>query len=234
MNKKKGYAQFCPVARGAEIFAERWTPLVLRELLMGSHRFNELRKGLPKISQSVLSQRLKELEWAGILERKRPDSGQGWEYHLTQSGEELRPVVVQLGVWAYRWYQLEITEDDLDVGLLMIDMRRGIDRDLLPDHRVVVHFYFPDAGQGLRRWWLVFDAGEVDLCQHDPGFPVDISLETSLLTMTRIWMGDLDLQTAIKKKDAQIEGPRRMIKQLPVWIGKSLFGQEERQTNASR
>lgn len=232
MSGRKGYGQFCPVAKGAEIFAERWTPLVLRELLMGSHRFNDLRRGLPKISQSVLSHRLKELEWAGIVKRRPLDSGNGWEYHLTPSGEELRPVVEQLGVWAYRWFQVEISEDELDAGLLMLDMRRGIDPEKLPDRRVVVHFYFPDAGQAMRRWWLVFDQGEVDLCQRDPGFPIDISLETPLLTMTRIWMGDLDFQTAVKKGEMQIEGPRQMVKQLPGWIGMSLFGGEERQTKA--
>lgn len=229
MGRKPSYNQFCPVAKGAEVFAERWTPLILRELMLGSHRFNDLRRGLPKISQSVLSQRLKELEWAGIVERRAPNSGPGWEYFLTPSGEEMWPVVEQLGIWAYRWFQVEITKDDLDATLLMIDMRRGIKPENLPTGKVVIQFFFPDAPSGSKRWWLVFDRGDADLCSHDPGFPVDLFLESSLLTMTQIWMGDMSFKHALRTGGVQVDGASALVGNLPGWIGVSFFGTQERQ-----
>ena len=228
MERKRGYYQFCPVAKAAEIFAERWTPLVLRELLSGSRRFNDLRRGLPRMSQSLLSRRLTELEDAGIVERLPPEKGRGWQYALTAAGEELRPIVEQLGVWGYRWAQKEVTRDDLDAGLLMWDMQRRLNTDHLPDARVMVHFYFPDAGPGFRRFWLLLDHGEVDLCLTNPGHEVDLTVESSVLTMAEIWLGDITIAGARKKGRLSMEGPEALKRSFPTWLKLSVFADGER------
>lgn len=230
MARRKGYGQFCPVAKGAEIFAERWTPLVVRELMCGSRRFNDLRRGVPLMSQSLLSQRLKDLEWAGIVERRKSVSGPGWEYLLTPSGEELGPVVEQLGVWAYRWFQTEVGTEDLDASLLMWDIRRNINFDQVPKERVVVHFRFPDAPQAMRTWWLVLSQGEADLCLHDPGYPVDMTLETDLRTMTEIWIGDQDFKKVLGAGKLHMDGPTDLTRQVPGWLKLSMFASQQRQT----
>ncbi len=231
MGRKKGYNQFCPVAKGAEIFAERWTPLILRELLSGSSRFNDLRKGLPRISQSLLTQRLRELEDAGLVARRPTASGRGWEYMLTQAGEELRPVVEKLGEWGYRWAQTEVLREDLDAGLLMWDMQRRINIDRLPDSRVVVHFYFPDADKHSRRFWLLLDHGEVDLCLSNPGHEVDLTVESGLLAMTHIWLGDLTLSKAIQAGQVEIEGPEELRRSFPGWLRLGHFASLRGQRN---
>ncbi len=223
MVRKKGYNQFCPVAKGAEIFAERWTPLILRELLSGSHRFNDIRKGMPRISQSLLTLRLRELEDAELLRRRPAKSGRGSEYELTEAGEELRPVVEQLGEWGYRWAQKEITQEDLDAGLLMWDMQRRINVDRLPDSRVLVHFYFPDADKRYRRFWLLLEDGEVDLCLTNPGHEVDLTVESSLAAMTHIWLGDLTFAKALAAGQVELDGPASLKRSFPGWLGLSHF-----------
>lgn len=223
----KGYGQFCPLAKGAEIFAERWTPLVLRELLCGSRRFNELRKGLPRMSPSLLSRRLKELERAGVVLRREGEDG-GTEYRLTEAGEELRGVVEQLGTWGKRWTRSELEREELDPGLLLWDMHRRVLRDALPDRRVTVRFDFTDVEGKMRRWWLVLDRPEVDLCLKDPGHEVDLTVTTDLATLTAVWLGDLELPAAISSRAVLLDGPTDLRRQLPGWFGLSLFAGVER------
>jgi DNA-binding HxlR family transcriptional regulator len=190
------YGQFCPVAKALELLAERWTLLIIRELLMGSRRFNDLRRGVPLVAPSVLSQRLRTLADGGIIVRERASDGRSYEYRLTPAGEELRPLVVQLGTWGQRWSRSRMEAHDLDASLLMWDIRRNLHIDKLPQQHGVIYFEFPDAAKGLRRWWLVIDEGDVDLCLQDPGREVDVSLSTSVRTMTQIWMGDARAGTA--------------------------------------
>ena len=170
----KGYGQFCPVSKAAEILNERWTILIVRELLCGSRRFNDLRRGVPLMSPSLLSHRLKELQEHGVIERRCLGSTRGGEYCLTPAGEELRPIVMFFGEWGQRWVRSQIREDDLDAGLLMWDMRRTIDAAAFPPERTAVEFEFFDAPKAERLWWLVVHEGEVELCFDDPGFPVDL------------------------------------------------------------
>src|SRR5687768_15061279 len=154
----KGYGQFCPVAKAAEIFAERWTPLVLRELACGSRRFSELHRGVPLMSRTLLTQRLRHLEHAGIIRSAAKPKGRGQEYFLTAAGEELRPLIDGLGEWGQRWARSQIDADDLDPGLLMWDMHRRLNVERLPAHRVVVLFDFrgvPKAWRTLRTFWLI-------------------------------------------------------------------------------
>jgi DNA-binding HxlR family transcriptional regulator len=221
----RGYGQFCPVAKASEIVAERWTPLVLRELLCGSQRFNDLHRGVPLMSRTLLTRRLRELEDAGVIERRESSPG-GSEYRLTPAGEELRPIIEQLGAWGHRWVRRDYEGDDLDPSLLMWDVRRRIDRDALPESRVVVRFDLrgvPRSHGAHRTWWLVLDRDEVDLCLKDPGFPVDVTVDADLAALTRIWMGRLAFADAARGGLVHTDGPRPLVRAFPSWLGLSTF-----------
>ena len=222
----RGYGQFCPVAKAAEVLTERWTPLVVRELLMGSTRFNELRRGVPLMSPTLLSERLKALERAGIVERH--GGGAHPAYRLTEAGEELRPIVEMMGVWGQRWVRDAAHELDLDAALLMWDIRRGVRSQRLGEARVVVRFEFPNAPRGKKHWWLVMDGDETDLCLTDPGHAIDLRIVTDVETMTRVWMGDCSIGEALRAGDLQLEGPARLQRRFPGWLGLSTFGAVER------
>nr|QQZ48764.1 helix-turn-helix transcriptional regulator [Phenylobacterium glaciei] len=185
------YRQFCPVAMAAEILSTRWTVVLLRELIAGSTRFNELRRGLRRMSPALLSQRLKELEAAGVLTRTASDADPNIiEYQLTPSGRDLRPLVEAYGIWGQRWIEADLSLQQLDAQLLMWDMRRGLDPAPLPNRRSVIQFLYPELPSVERSWWLIVDPdGEVDLCSIDPGFDVDLYAAVDLRTMTAIWMG---------------------------------------------
>ena len=172
----RGYGQFCPIAKGAEIFAERWVPLILREMLDGSHRFGELRRGIPLISQSLLAQRLRSLERDGVIEARRTPDGRGSEYHLTPAGKALRPVVEALGDWGHQWTFEQLREEDFDPEVLMWFLHRLVDVDTLPERRVVVRFEFHEGRH--RLWWLILHRPGVDLCLRDEGFEVDLYVST--------------------------------------------------------
>lgn len=187
------YGQFCPVAMAAEILCTRWTVVLLRELIAGSTRFNDLRRGLPRMSPALLSQRLKELEAAGIIHRQPSarDAGVS-EYRLTEAGRELEPLVEAFGLWGHRWVDSELSLQRLDAPLLMWDMRRNLDPRPLPEQRTVVQFRYPELPADRRAWWLMIEPGaEIDLCSVDPGFDVDLYVSTDLRTMTAIWMGPI-------------------------------------------
>jgi len=222
MPRTKTYGQFCPVARAAELFAERWTPLVLRELLCGSTRFNELRRGLPLMSPSLLSTRLKTLQRHELITRHESDSG-GAEYRLTEAGAALRPVIAQLGIWGQRWLRSRLDEDELDVGLLMWDLRRRIDLEALPDRQVVAGFTYPDAPRAMTRWWVVMDHDHVDLCLKDYGFDTDLEVTTDVRTMTRVWLGRLTFSEALRRRALRIEGPQELCRGFPGWLQLSTF-----------
>lgn len=217
----KGYGQFCPIAKAAEILAERWTFLVLRELVLGSTRFNELRRGVPLMSSSLLSQRLKHLEREGVIERRPAGTGQGFEYALSAAGRELQPIIMQLGEWGARWVRSRLTDEDLDVGLLMWDMHRTVRPESFPPQRVVVAFEFTDVPRSRRQWWLLSEGDAADLCATDPGYEVDLHVTTDLRTMTAIWVGDLTLEAAIAAGRLEALGPVELRRRLGAWLGLS-------------
>jgi DNA-binding HxlR family transcriptional regulator len=215
----RSYGQFCPVAKAAEILAERWTLLVVRELLAGSHRFNELRRGVPLMSPTLLSKRLGELERAGIVERRPLEVGRGYEYRLTAAGEELRPVVQLLGAWGDRWINHDIGPEDLDPALLMWDVRRRVDTAALPASEAVVRFSFRGAPSGRRWWWIVVDGDEVDLCLTDPGRDVDLTVWATLETLIHVWLGHLTIEDALSSGEVTVDGSAELARSLPRWIG---------------
>ena len=214
-----GYGQFCPVAKALEVVGERWSLLLIRELLCGDYRFGELMLGLPLISRSVLAQRLKTLEEAGLIER----SEAGPVYRLTQAGRELEPVVMGLGTWGQRWARQHVSADDLDPTLLMWDMRRGLDLARVPERLTVVMFWYRDAPARASRYWLRIERPEVDLCLTNPGHPVQLTVETTLRTMVDVWMGQRDLREALERGDIQLQGASRLVRAFPSWLRLNTF-----------
>lgn len=220
------YGQFCPIAAACEVFAERWTPLVLRELLSGSYRFNDLQRGVPLMSRSLLAQRLRELEKSGMVERIPKTKGRGHEYRLSRAGEELRPVIMNLGEWGQRWLYTRVSKDDLDPGLLMWDMHRRIDLEALPPRRIVVQFDFygvPHGAKSMRRWWLVLGRSGVELCLKDPGLEVDLVVNADLYAMTQVWTGEVAFAAALRARSIELQGSPALAKAFPNWLKLGFF-----------
>lgn len=210
------YGQFCPVAKAMELLDERWTLLVVRELLAGSTRFNELRRGNPKMSPALLSKRLHTLERAGVV--RRDGEGGRSSYHLTESGEELRPIVDALGAWGMRWVG-ELGEPDLDPHLLFWDMRRTIPLSRWPRGRTVVSFVLDDVPSSQARWWLVVTGDEADVCDVDPGHDVDATVHASLRTLVEVWRGDRSWPDTLRAGAIHIAAAPSVSREVPGWIG---------------
>ena len=230
------YGQFCPVAKAAEVLAERWTPLVLRELVCGSHCFSHLHRGVPLMSRSLLAQRLAQLEDAGVIRSVAKTRGRGREYFLTPAGEELRPLIEGLGRWGQRWARSRLGADDLDAGLLMWDIRRRMNTDRLPDRRVVVRFEFRAVTKTIRgpaTFWLILEPREVDLCLRDPGFEADLVVDADLAALTRAWLGDVRLTDAIRSGLVRVEGSSALVRAFPGWLALSGFADVERPRGAA-
>jgi len=224
------YGQFCPVAKAMEVLDERWTLLVVRELLAGSTRFNDLRRGVPKMSPALLSKRLRTLERAGVV--TRVEEGGRVAYHLTQAGQELRPLVEALGAWGVRWVH-QMGEEDLDPHLLFWDMKRTVPVDAWPRSRTVVHIRLDDVPAKVGAWWLVVADGEVDTCDVDPGYEVTAQVTTSLRTLTRIWRGDVSWEAAVRAEDVDILAPAPVRRDVPAWFGQSTLAVVPRPADGS-
>jgi DNA-binding HxlR family transcriptional regulator len=221
---KTGYGQFCPVAKAAELLAERWMPLVVRELLAGSRHFADLRRGIPLISPATLSQRLQELVDAGVLDRIRtPGSAQRVEYHLTPAGEELRPVIGAFGVWGQRWAEHDIRPKEINPEVLAWVMHRRLDLAVFPAPRAVLLFEFPDVEIKLRRFWFVIDRGQVDVCLKNPGHGVDLTLVGSIRTLVMIYLGQIDPGAAVRSGALALDGSRALARTFTAWCPRSAF-----------
>jgi DNA-binding HxlR family transcriptional regulator len=216
------YGQFCPVAQALEVIGERWTLLVVRELLCGNYRFGELLHGVPLMSRSLLSQRLKSLEDAGLVERRERAAGNGHEYHLTPAGRELKPIVFGLGNWGQRWVRRK-EDDELDPVLLMWDLRRNLDPECLPRGSTVVMFWFHDQPGKRSRYWLKVEWPEVELCMTNPGVGVELTVETKLRTMVEVWMGDRDVRDAVRRGEIELKGAPEATRSFPNWLLLSPF-----------
>jgi DNA-binding HxlR family transcriptional regulator len=200
----------------------------MRELVAGTTRFNDLRRGVPKMSPALLSTRLKELEIAGVVERKPSKSQKGvFEYHLTDAGLDLRPVIEAIGTWGQKWVESSVSLQNLDPALLMWDMRRNIDPSPLPQMRTVVQFLYSDLPASKSRWWLVIEPhGEVDLCWSDPGFEVSLYVTTDLRTMTAIWMGLVTIES--ERDKIELLGERKITESMQIWLGLSPFAKHKK------
>jgi DNA-binding HxlR family transcriptional regulator len=224
------YHQFCPVAKAMELLDERWTMLVVRELVCGSQRFNDLRRGLPRMSPTLLSKRLHELTVAGLV-RRHVDDGDA-HYRLTAAGRELAPIVEAIGAWGVRWIG-RIGDEELDPKLLLWDMHRNVDHGRVPPGRSVVHFEFTDLAGTARYWWLVIDQREADVCDADPGFPVSVTVRGRLRRITEIWRGDVTWVGALRDGTLRVDGPASLRRALPSWFTLSSFASVPRPTRTA-
>ena len=214
------YGQFCPVAKAMELLDERWTMLIVRELIAGSRTFGDLQRGVPKMSPTLLSTRLRSLARAGVIDRH--EQGKRVYYTLTQAGRELQPVVESIGQWGIRWMP-ELGELDFDPHLLMWDVQRNVAVEALPPGRTVLQFRFQDVPAGQRDWWLVCTQAEVDLCDFDPGHPVTGRIDAPLTLFTRVWRGDIQWDQAFRSGDLKVDGPTAVRRNLPQWLTRSDF-----------
>jgi len=225
----KSYGQHCPVAQAAEILNQRWTILIVRDILYGARRFNEIRRFLPLISPTLLSQRLRHLEQVGIIERRQDGMSNVVEYLPTQAAQDLLPVVEVLGAWGQRWVRNRLKEDELDVSFLMHGIHYVLDLDNLPADQCVIEFLFRDTpplsheNWRMDRWWLVVAQGEKQLCLHDPELDVDLSIETDLRSLTCFFMGDFDSAEAIRTGALELQGDPRFIDCFDKWMPRSHF-----------
>jgi DNA-binding HxlR family transcriptional regulator len=214
----------------AEVLCTRWTVVLLRELVAGSTRFNDLRRGVPRMSPALLSQRLKELEAAGIVRRDpTPRDASVFEYRLTPAGRELEALVDAFGVWGQRWVSTELSLQHLDGQLLMWDMRRNLDTTPMPRRRSVVQFRYPEQPSAERAYWLIVDPeAEVDICSVDPGFDVDLYVSTDLRTMTAIWMGVDTVRAAVASERMALTGDPKLAADMQAWLGLSPFAKTQK------
>lgn len=224
------YRQFCPVAMAAEILCTRWTVVLLREMIAGSTRFNDFRRGVPRMSPALLVQRLRDLELAGVVERVKAGGEPAlYEYRLTPAGRDLRPLIEGFGIWGQRWVETRSSLKNLDPQLLMWDMRRNLNPAPMPKRRSVIQFLYPELPAARRTWWLLVDPETgVDLCAVDPGFDVDLYVSTDLRSMTAIWMGVATVRKAMAEGRLQLVGDKKLAASMQTWLGLSPFAKERK------
>jgi DNA-binding HxlR family transcriptional regulator len=217
-----GYGQFCPVAKATEVIGEKWTLLILRELMLGTTRFNEFQRAISRMSPTLLAKRLRQLEECGIVIRKKLSGQKGYEYRLTAAGKELGPLIEILAVWGMRWVRGQMSDDELDVEFLMRELQRRLQTDQLPDGQTVICLIFDERTKH-QTWWLLVDGDVVDLCTEDPGKDVDVYINSSVRTIAEVWRGDLDLRVALRSKSIKTQGSRHLIRTMPDWLGLCLY-----------
>ncbi|WP_157016653.1 winged helix-turn-helix transcriptional regulator [Mesorhizobium xinjiangense] len=217
----KRYAQFCPVAKAAELFCERWTPLIIRDLAWGSTRFSELQRGVPLMSPTLLSRRLKQLEAEGVVERRPQANRRGWTYHLTEAGREFIPLIDTLGVWGQRWTRRDLADNEMNLGLLLWSIERRAKANAFGKYPAVVRLAFTDLPAGQNIWWFVNQDGHCELCLDDPGFEVDLYLSCTLPDMIRIVRGDLPLKEALASERLEAIGTSAARRRLTAWLNLS-------------
>ena len=214
----KSYGQFCPVAKAAELFCERWTPLIVRDLAAGARRFSELQRGVPLMSPSLLSKRLRQLEAEGVVEIRPLRNGRGSSYHLTAAGREFVPLVAALGTWGQRWSRRQLADGEIDLGLLIWALERSVDATAFGTPQSVVRIEFTDQPKGARLWWFINRDGACEICLEDPGFEIDLYLAATLPDMIYIVRGDLPLTRALDSGRLEAIGSARACKALRAWL----------------
>ena len=216
------YGQFCPIAKATEILGEKWTILIVRELLMGGKRFGELQRGLTLISPTLLSKRLDSLTQYGLVMKRRISGQKGFEYLPTRSCQELLPVIISLGEWGMRWAQSNITQSDYDVELLMLYLQRSIHPDRLPGGDTTLRFHFTDI-ETYPDWWILVQDKRLDLCVNDPGREIDVYFTTTVKTTADVWMGKRSYRKAIADKDLKLVCHAALINDVGSWMEASVF-----------
>ena len=220
------YGRYCPVSMGSEVLADRWTPLVVRELLLGNTRFNDIARCLPGISRSLLVQRLRHLERCGVVQTWPSSTGRGSEYHLTPAGKDLFDVIEALGHWAVTWRHDEFSMDDVEAAQLMWWMHRHVVPDALPPGRVVVQFdHTAPVRQSI---WLVLDRGEASVCVQHPGFDTDVTVTMATPVLASVFSGAVTWREAIAAERLTVSGPTALVRALPRWFELSVWAEDMR------
>jgi DNA-binding HxlR family transcriptional regulator len=227
----RSYAQYCPIAKGSEILGDRWTLLIVREMLSGASGFNELQRGLPGISRSVLTDRLRALERAEIVERRTGPRGRTLAYRLTPAGRDLEPVVQAIGEWGVTWAFTDPRAEELDPDLLIVWMARHVNREQLPAERTVIQFDFRNPA---KRYWMVLEPSDVSVCLQHPGFDVDLEVRVDTATLYRIYLGRAELGAAMRARKLAMSGPRALQRAFGRWFAWSAFAPASRSADERR
>jgi DNA-binding HxlR family transcriptional regulator len=222
MESAMDYGQFCPISKAVEILGDKWTLLIVRELLMGGRRYSELQRGLSQISPTILSKRLDSLSRYGLVLKKKIPNQKGYEYFPTRSCSELLPIIMSLGEWGIRWAKSNLTEKDYDVELLMLYLQRSIIPENLVGDETVIRFKFTDIKE-YPDWWMVVQDNKVDLCTNDPGKDVDVYFTTTVKTMFDVWMGWNTYRKAIANDELKLVGPKALINNVSTWMEDSVY-----------
>ncbi len=233
MNRLR-YGQMCPIAKAAEVLGERWTILIIRELLLDNSRYSGLQQALSQISPTLLTKRLKQLQACGLVTKKIAPGQRRADYRLAPAGRELKSVVMGLGVWGMRWARGQMRADELDVQMLMTDLSRRIDTTELPKRRTVVEFNFAGLPK-FTRWWIVIEEdGERELCVDHPGHPTDIEIRTDLRTLAEFWTGDTDFRIAQKEGRLRLSGNPALVRSVSTWLRPGALAHVRPEPNALR
>lgn len=216
------YGQFCPIAKATEIIGEKWTILIIRELLMGGRRFNELQRGLSLISPTLLSKRLESLTSYGLIHKRKIPGQRGFEYQPTKSCEKLLPIILALGNWGMEWAKSNLTDKDYDVELLMLYLKRSIVPDNIPGDYTIIKFHFTDVAV-YPGWWIVVNQDQVDLCVNDPGDEVSVYFSTTVKNMANIWTGQISYRQSIRDKKLKIVGDQYLVNSVTQWLSNAIF-----------
>jgi DNA-binding HxlR family transcriptional regulator len=220
------FGQFCPIAKSMEIIGEKWTILILRELLMGSTRFNELQRGLSMISPAILTKRLNTLCDYDLVIKKKIAGQKGYEYLATSAAKELLPIFIDLGAWGMRWTRQNLSDNDFDVNFLMTYLRRSIQTDKLPGREVIIKFQFSDLTKQ-PNWWIVVNGGTIDICTMDPGREVDVYFTCTVKCLSDIWMGENSYKQEIRSGNLKLVGAKIFTKDVSQWMSNSIFATTE-------
>lgn len=226
---QKGYGQYCPLALAAELLCERWTLLVISRVIDGCTRFNEIHRGVPKISATLLSDRLSRLEHAGLITRTPLKTGRGYAYELTEAGRDLDPIIMSLAVWGQRWSR-DMETEDLDPAFLAWSMHTRLNVEIMPETRTVLEFAFTGTHKGFSRFWLVTEKSSVDMCLKYPGYESDVVVSSEIRRFVEAWRGIRDLRAEIARGQIRVEGNSAYAKALPEWLMLSALARFPRQT----
>ena len=217
----KPSGSLCPAIKAADIIGDKWVLLIMRELFLGTSRYNNFQRALPRISPTVLSTRLKQMEANGLIVKKSVAGQKATEYRLTRSGRELAPLIDQMSKWGLRWARRRIIDEDIDVAGFMWDFHRTLNTDELPDGETVIAVNFPEQ-EKYSKWWLLID-NDVDLCTDDPGKNVDLFLTSALADMVEVWMGDCDPLSAIREERIMLTGADYLLNSAKRWFPRSRY-----------
>lgn len=221
------YNQFCPIAKASEVLGERWTLLILRELLMGGRRFGDLQRGLGLISPALLSSRLKALEAHGLVIRRASPGQRSQLYYPTPATDALMPTLIAMGEWGMVWARHTMRDADYDIDFLMFYLERSVVVEQLPGGHAVLRFRFTDL-QEHADWWIIVEDGRIELCIKDPGRDVDVFLTCTVRTMHDVWTGDRSYADAIAAGDLIISGHPVLTRDIRAWLRPSVFADAPR------